>query len=99
MVHSIKKSASHSRLYQTFPPSSTQQGLAYTPSQMLELTNRGVPISSLNVCQGFEGTLDASFDSLPPSEVRGYDIVRAWNEQQDARDKISKAISKDKEYQ
>lgn len=78
----------------------TRQGLAYSPSKMLELAERGIPISSPNVGTFFDG-VDRPEWSVPIERQRGVDPADVWQAQADARYKFHTAkiekvqISKD----
>ena len=65
-------------------------GLAVTPSQMLDLTQRGIAISSSNNMQYNEGSEDPSFD-LPIDARRGVDVNDVWDAQANARRKLINA--------
>lgn len=63
-----------------------QSGLAVTPSQMMEMTNAGVSISSAGL-NYFEGTENPSFD-LPLDQRRGIDAADVWNAEKDAKKRL-----------
>lgn len=65
-----------------------QNGLAVTPSEMLELTNRGVPISPNNLGVIYEeGSSNLDFE--PPLEhQRGIDITDMWEHREDVKSKM-----------
>lgn len=66
-----------------------QNGLAVTPSQMLELTNRGIPISPSNLGLEFiEGVSPSDF-SVGMEYQRGVDIADMWEHRQSMRKKLS----------
>ena len=65
-------------------------GLAVTPSQMLDLTQRGIAISASNNMQYLEGSEDPSFD-LPIDARRGIDVNDVWDAQTNARRKLLNA--------
>lgn len=71
-----------------------QNGLAVTPAQMMELTNRGVPITPSNLGVIFdEGS--SSLDFEPTMEnLRGIDITDMWEHREDVKHKM-----KSKEFQ
>lgn len=69
-------------------------GLTYSVAQMVDLVNRGLPVNSVNVqqmaLQPGQGVANPSWD-VDPSQVRGYDIADAWEQQVNAREKIRNA--------
>lgn len=67
-------------------------GLASTPSQMLELASKGVPISENNVSNFFDGEKNPSWD-VPLYRQRNVDIADVWQAEQDAK-KVLKKIKK-----
>lgn len=70
-----------------------QSGLGVTPSQMLELTKRGVPISPANLGLTYQEGV-SRLDFTPPLEYqRGIDIGALWEARQDSREKFRKAYS------
>lgn len=65
-----------------------QNGLAVTPSQMLDLTNRGVPITPANLgLQYIDGVSQSDF-SVGMEYQRGVDIGDMWEHRQDMRKKM-----------
>lgn len=77
---------------------SVADGLALTPSQMLELSQHGVPVSShFDDSQFYDGDSTNSLDLLP-EHIRGLDISDYWNMSRDARAKFSKAARHDKAF-
>lgn len=72
-----------------------QSGLSLTPSQMLNLSEQGIPISShLDDSNFYDG--DSSNDmNIDPLRMRGVDIVDAWNLQHKSRKNILDANIKD----
>lgn len=71
-----------------------QRGLAYTPSQMLRMTEQGRPVSSQNIPEDMWSDTDYTHNSdfsLNPSEMRGSTMSACWEVQQDARKAFRKA--------
>ena len=69
----------------------TREGLAYTPSQMYEMTAKGLPVNNLNNQKVyFDGTSDASFH-VGDERQRGVDVATLWENQQILREKARKA--------
>lgn len=66
-----------------------QSGLAMRPKDMLELSERGIPITTRNLGVEYEeGMSKLDFD--PPMEHRrGIDIADMWEHRQDMRRKIN----------
>lgn len=68
-----------------------RQGLAYTPSDMYDLVQRGIPVNNLNMQEAyFDGTKDASFH-IGAERKRGVDVAELWENYQVLRDKARKA--------
>lgn len=72
----------------------TQPGLAYTPSQMFELAQKGVPVSTQTAA--FSGSFDEGYRTLdyePPLDLqRGADMADLWEKSKDAHARIAKAV-------
>lgn len=68
-----------------------QNGLSVTPQRMLELTNKGIPISSqLNALVFDEGV--SALDFEPPLEcTRGVDLADLWEARENLKVKVRKA--------
>ena len=65
-----------------------QNGLAITPAQMLDLTNRGIPVSPSNLGLEYDdGYSELEFD-VPSEHVRGIDMADLWEQREDMRDKM-----------
>lgn len=66
-----------------------QRGLAVTPSEMMRLADQGIPIASnMDATQFYDGD-DSPNISLPREFERGYDAIDAYNDEMDARAKLS----------
>ncbi|UPW41680.1 hypothetical protein [Peromfec virus RodF8_21] len=76
-------------------PVYVQSGLAVTPSEMMTLSQHGVPISSqVDESLFYDG--DSSFKvTIDPMLMRGVDINDAWNAEQDAKSRLAAAYSND----
>lgn len=74
----------------------TRQNLAYTPSQMMLLTERGIPVSSQNMPEGsfFDGEINPSW-TVPIERDRGVDVADVWQAQQESRSKLRNAHRSD----
>lgn len=69
-----------------------QSGLALTPSQMMEMANHGVPISTQQLGnQYIDGKPNPSFD-IPLDQQRGIDIGDIWQAAQTSKKKIRSAM-------
>lgn len=56
-----------------------QNGLALTPGQMQEMTNRGIPIAPQNLGVTYEeGSADLKNYEVSPEYIRGVDIGELW---------------------
>lgn len=70
-----------------------QSGLAVTPSQMLEMSQQGIPISPQNLGLGYEEGVSA-LDFEPPLQYkRGIDMNDLFEARENSKNKIKKAIS------
>lgn len=96
MVSKLKYSANHQK---TIVSDSfrVQENLAYTPSQMNHLREKGLPISTSMVASDFyDGDLGSSM-AIDPVLTRGFDAIDAWELQQRSRSKILSAHKRDVE--
>lgn len=66
----------------------TQNNLAVTPSEIKELTSRGIPVNTTNASMFIEGTSVQGSFVLSADELRGADIADVWNASRDAQQKI-----------
>lgn len=67
------------------------EGLAYSPADMARLTERGMPVNSLNTGQAIvEGEENPSFD-VTLDRQRHVDICDLWENHVTIRDKARKA--------
>lgn len=65
--------------------------LALTPSKMMALAEKGIPISSQNLGnQYFEGEVNPSWD-VPLDRQRGVDVNDMWNHNENVRKKLKVA--------
>lgn len=74
----------------------TESGLAYTPSQMFELAQQGIPVSTQTAA--FSGSFDEGYRTLdfePPLDLqRGADLADLWEKSKDAHARIAEAVKK-----
>lgn len=76
----------------------TDQGLAYTPAQMNELRQRGIPISSMMVSDNLfdDGDLSGNM-SYDPVMHRDVNEIDAWNMEREAKKNLMRAHKTDVE--
>ena len=68
-----------------------RSGLSYSPADMSKLTERGMPVNSLNTSSVFiDGEENPSFD-ITSDRVRHVDVCDLWEEHQRIRDKAREA--------
>lgn len=71
--------------------------LVVTPSQMLKMAEKGIPISSQNTAfQPSDGEKNPSFD-LPLDRLRGVDPAAMWEESQIIKQKARVAHNRDRQ--
>lgn len=74
-----------------------QQNLAYTPSQMNQLREKGIPISNMMVSEKLyddgDSTGSMSFD---PVLARGVNEIDAWNMEMEAKKNLLRGHLNDK---
>lgn len=72
---------------------SVQPGLALTPSQMQNMSERGIPVSSQNL-EGvyYDGDTRPSWD-VPLDQQRGVDVATMWQRRKDIAAKLRNAPS------
>lgn len=75
---------------------SPQNGLAYTPHEMLASAERGVPISTLTMSPDLfnDGNVNPSFD-VPIDRLRGVDVADCWQASETAKKKARKGLKND----
>ncbi len=95
MLQEIKKRARKATNNYSVKRTHVQSNLALTPSEMMSLSERGIPISShFDDSQFYDG------DNSPRVELafehqRGIDINDAWNAERNAKKNIRNAIVND----
>lgn len=75
-----------------------QNDLSYTPSQMMELMERGIPVSNQNVNPDmfFDGVPDnQSTFELPLDQLRGIDVADCWQAEKDIKKRAKKGLKND----
>lgn len=65
----------------------TKQGLSYTPAQIMEYQEKGIPVSAPGSESYFDGEANPTFD-MPVDMLRGVDIVDCWVAQGDSRQRL-----------
>jgi hypothetical protein len=73
----------------------TKPGLAVTPTQIKELTDRGIAVNLPNANQFLEGNSSGSWE-VDPVFKRNADMCELWEIEQTAKNKIIKAHKVDK---
>lgn len=71
-----------------------QSGLSVTPSEMMKLAERGIPVSSQSLSSFYDGESNPSWD-LPLEQRRGIDMAALWQEGKDIRQKLKNAHAAD----
>lgn len=75
----------------------TTQNLSYTPSQMNQLRQKGIPISNMLVNEELFFDGDNSGDmTIDPVLSRGFNEIDAWNLECDARKRLINAHKSEK---
>lgn len=76
----------------------TEQGLAYTPAQMNQLRQKGIPISNMMVSDNCFDDGDMSGDmSYDPVLARGVNEIDAWEMECEAKKNLMRAHKADVE--
>lgn len=65
----------------------TRPGLAVTPRDMLNMAERGIPVSAQNSDMFFDGHTNPSWD-VPLDARRGTDIAEMWEFRQTVKNKV-----------
>lgn len=65
-----------------------QNGLAITPSEMVEMMKRGEPISAQGYSMKDETISQRNDFFVPLEHTRGFDIVDGWNTRKDVQSKV-----------
>lgn len=75
-----------------------QDGLSYSVTEMAEMVEKGLPVSSINnmALQDSQGTLHPTWD-VPLEKQRGVDIADIWEAQQRSRSSIIAQRKKQRE--
>lgn len=94
MFSRFKTSSSRLRSYSP-PYTEVSSGLALTPSQMLELSQSGIPVSSQMANDMFYDGDTSMRVHIDPLDRRGIDVVDAWNLQKSSRRKLMEAHNND----
>lgn len=75
-----------------------QNDLAYTPSQMMEMAERGIAVSNQSIAADnfFDGVSVAqSTFELPLDQLRGIDVADCWQANESIRKKAKKGLKND----
>lgn len=80
--------------YQEDGKPKTKSGLAYTPAQMNEMMQRGIPVTNKNLeNKFFDGDTNPHFN-VDLMRQRGVDIADVWEAEQATRQKFKDARNK-----
>ena len=73
-----------------------QNDLSYTPSQMMQMAEKGVAISTQNVNPDnfYDGDINSSFE-LGIDRLRGVDIADCWQAEQSIKKKAKNGLKND----
>lgn len=77
-----------------FGESVVHSGLAVTPAQMAQMVANGVPVSTTNAQDFYDGVENPSWD-MPLERLRGVDPATLWQKQKDIRSKVINAHKND----
>lgn len=69
-------------------------GLSVTPSQVMEMTNQGISVSTLNSDLLIQGTPNPR-GGVPLDESRGVDPAILWETSQDIKSRMRDGVKKD----
>ncbi len=95
MINTIKRMASRPLPRFSYSEKHVQSGLSVTPSEMLQLAQQGIPISSHFDDSKFDDGDTKSLGTIDFIHQRGLDIVDVWNHEKDSRKKLLDAKAKD----
>lgn len=77
--------------YQEDGKPKTRSGLAYTPAEMNEMMQKGIPVTNKNLeNKFFDGDTNPTWN-VDLMRERGVDIADVWEAEQAARDQLRKA--------
>lgn len=70
-----------------------QNGLAVTPAEMMQMAEKGIPVSPQNLGLTYQEGV-SKLDFTPPLEyTRGVDMNDLWEAQRDVKAKFRKAVN------
>lgn len=75
-----------------------QNDLAYTPTQMMQMAEKGIAVSNQSVSADnfFDGVpVNESTFNLPLERLRGVDVADCWQAEQSVRKKAKKGLKQD----
>ena len=78
--------------------SEVQSDLAYTPSQMMSMAEKGIAVSAQNVNPDnfFDGvSVEESTFNLPLDRLRGVDVADCWQAEQNTKKKAKNGLKND----
>lgn len=80
--------------YQEDGKPKTKSGLAYTPAQMNEMMQRGIPVTNKNLENKFFDGDTATHFNVDLMRQRGVDIADVWQAEQEAKQRFKDARNK-----
>lgn len=80
--------------YQVDGKPKTKSGLAYTPAQMNEMMQRGIPVTNKNLENKFFDGDTATHFNVDLMRERGVDIADVWQAEQEAKQRFKDARNK-----
>lgn len=91
MITQIRKHKNKSVNSYKSDPVYVQSHLSVTPSEMNQMRERGIPISShCDPSKFYDGDTSPSV-SIDPMLMRGVDILDAWNAEQTSKNRLNNA--------
>lgn len=97
MIKTIRERKNANVVCYNEPLQHVQSHLSVTPAEMLQMSERGIPISSHMRDGDFYDGDNQPLVTIDPIYMRGVDINDAWNAQQSAKQKLINAHLKDVE--
>lgn len=73
-----------------------KNGLAVTPSEMMKLAERGIPVSAQSFGVFNDGESNPSWD-IPLDRQRGVDAATLWQNEKDIKQKLRQAHAADRQ--
>lgn len=70
-----------------------QNGLALTPSQMMDMQDKGIPITTQNLGVTYDDGYSSLDFNVPLEYQRGIDMADLWEARENSKKKMRKAFS------